>query len=92
MSTAVERIDLGSLMRAISARTGVEVLDRLYHGKTYPACFVGSQAVDWLNTTHQLSRHSAEILLNRLQGFNLIEHVTRDHPVRDGLFFYRFVT
>jgi hypothetical protein len=53
MSTAVERIDLGSLMRAISARTGVEVLDRLYHGKTYPACFVGSQAVDWLNTTHQ---------------------------------------
>jgi hypothetical protein len=92
MSTAVERLSLGTVMRSISSPEGVAVQDRLYHGKTYPACFVGSQAVDWLNTTHQLSRHDAEILLNRLHGLNLIEHVTKEHPVRDGMFFYRFVT
>jgi Domain found in Dishevelled, Egl-10, and Pleckstrin (DEP) len=91
VSTDVERINLGTVLRLLRAQTGVEVRDRLYHGKTYPACFVGSEAVDWLHKTQKLNRHDAETLLNRLHGFNLIEHVAQEHPVRDGLFFYRFV-
>lgn len=90
-STAVEGIDLGVLLRLVSSKAGVEVRDRLHHGKTYAQCFVGSEAVDWVHTTQKIARHDAEIALNRLHGFNLIEHVTHDHPVRDGLFFYRFV-
>jgi Domain found in Dishevelled, Egl-10, and Pleckstrin (DEP) len=92
VSTAVDRINPGALLRQLSSKAGVEVRDRLYHGKTYAQCFIGSEAVDWVHTTQKIARHDAEIALNRLHGFNLIEHVTREHPVRDGLFFYRFVT
>jgi Domain found in Dishevelled, Egl-10, and Pleckstrin (DEP) len=91
ISTAVERINPGVLLRLLSSKTGVEVRSRLYHGKTYADCFIGSDAVDWVHTTQKIARHEAEIALNRLHGFNLIEHVTHDHPVRDGMFFYRFV-
>jgi hypothetical protein len=89
--TAVERSDPGVLFTLLSSKAGVEVRDRLYHGKTYAQCFVGSEAVEWVKQSHKIARHEAEILLNRLHGFNLIEHVTREHPVRDGMFFYRFV-
>ncbi len=91
VSTAVERINPGVLLRLLSSKAGVAVRDRLYHGKTYAQCFIGSEAVDWVHTTQKVARHDAEITLNRLHGFNLIEHVTHDHPVRDGMFFYRFV-
>jgi Domain found in Dishevelled, Egl-10, and Pleckstrin (DEP) len=91
VSTAVERINLGALMRLLSSRAGVPVRDRLYHGKTYAQCFIGSEAVDWVAKSQKIATHEAEILLNRLHGFNLIEHVTHDHPVRNGMFFYRFV-
>ena len=51
---------------------------------------MGAQAVQWLAKRLKLRAHEAEILLNRLMRFGLIEHVTGDHPVRDGNFFYRF--
>jgi Domain found in Dishevelled, Egl-10, and Pleckstrin (DEP) len=91
VSTAVERMNPGALLHQLSGKNGVEVRDRLYHGKTYANCFIGSEAVDWVHTTHKMARHDAEIALNRLHGLNLIEHVTHDHPVRDGMFFYCFV-
>ncbi len=91
MSTAVDRTSPGALLRMLSSPMGVEVRDRLYHGKTYAQCFIGSEAVDWVSRSQKIARYQAEIALNRLHGFNLIEHVTHDHPVRDGLFFYRFV-
>ncbi len=91
VSTAAERMQPGELLRTLSAKTGVEVRDRLYHGKTYAQCFIGSEAVDWVKKSQKIAAFEAEILLNRLHGFNLIEHVTHDHPVRDGAFFYRFV-
>ncbi len=91
ISTTVERIPLDDAMHMLSSAQGVEVRDRLYHGKNYPASFIGSEAVDVLSSTYKLNRHDAEILLNRLHGFHLIEHVTQEHPVRDGFFFYHFV-
>ncbi len=91
LSTAVERVNLGVLLRVLSSKAGVTVRDRLYLGKTYEQCFVGSEAVDWVKKSQKIAAHEAETLLNRLYGFNLIAHVTHDHPVRDGLFFYRFV-
>jgi Domain found in Dishevelled, Egl-10, and Pleckstrin (DEP) len=91
VSTAVERMRPGVVLRALSASNGVQVRDRLYLGKSYANCFIGSEAVDWLKTQLKLSRHDAETLLNRLHGLDLIEHVTHEHPVRDGFFFYRFV-
>ena len=80
----------GSIFSLISAKSGVLVQDRSYHGTNYPACFVGAYAVDWLHSKLQISRLDAEIMLNRLYGFDLIEHVTHEHPVLDGMYFYRF--
>jgi Domain found in Dishevelled, Egl-10, and Pleckstrin (DEP) len=82
----------GAILRLLSARSGVMVRDRSYHGTTYTACFVGSHAVEWLHAKLELSRLDAEIMLNRLYGFDLIEHVTGEHPVQDGTYFYRFVS
>jgi hypothetical protein len=91
IASDVERLNLATAHRQLSSSQGVEVRDRLYRGKTYPACFVGTEAVDWVCNQFKLQRHHAETLLNRLHAFNLIEHVTREHVVKDGLFFYRFV-
>jgi hypothetical protein len=90
-STAVDRWNPGVVDRLLREPTGVAVADRKYLAKTYANCFVGSEAVSWVAGRFKLRRHEAEILLNRLHRLHLIEHVTRDHPVRDGNFFYRFV-
>ncbi len=91
VSSDVDRINLAATHRLLASSQGVQVRDRLYHGKTYPACFVGTDAVDWVCKQFKLRRHNAETLLNRLHAFNLIEHVKQEHVVKDGLFFYRFV-
>jgi hypothetical protein len=90
-SSAADRISPGALRNWLMAEGGVEVRDRLFHGKSYGRCFIGSEAVDWVSKFQKVARHDAETLLNRLFSFNLVEHVTREHPVRDGMFFYRFV-
>ncbi len=91
LSATTQTMSLGATLSLLSAKTGVVVRDRSYHGTNYPACFVGSHAVDWLHTKLTVSRLDAEIMLNRLYGFDLIEHVTGEHPVQDGMYFYRFV-
>ena len=71
----------------VALATGVAGTDRV---RTYPACFDGSEAVDALEVAFGPPRHACEMMLNRLHGYGLIEHVTQDHPVRNGNFFYRF--
>ena len=90
MASAVERWNLGAVYALVSQASGLDVKDRSYLGTTYAQCFVGAEAVQWLAKRLKLRAHEAEILLNRLMRFGLIEHVTGDHPVRDGNFFYRF--
>ena len=85
-----QRLSPGSIFSLITSKSGVLVQDRSYHGTNYPACFVGAYAMDWLHSKLQISRLDAEIMLNRLCGFDLIEHVTHEHPVLDGMYFYRF--
>ncbi|MFM7332195.1 MAG: DEP domain-containing protein [Brachymonas sp.] len=82
-------VQLGKFLGEL--RQSVPVQDRSYLGKVYPQCWVGSEAVDWLHAKKKLARHEAENLLNRLMSFGLIEHVLREHRVKDGKFFYRFV-
>lgn len=91
VSTAADRLHPGAVLQAMRAAGGLEVKDRSYHLRNYPACFVGTQAVEWLHSRYRIARHEAEIFLNRLNGYGLIRHVTDAHRVRDGDFFYRFV-
>ena len=81
-----------AVLKKLNAANGVVVRDRSYRVRNYPACFVGSEAVDVLQGAFGLPRHVCEMVLNRLHGYGLIEHVTLDHPVRDGNFFYRFTS
>ena len=90
-SSVADRLPLGKTLEALAQAGGVEVQDRSYHGKNYPQCFVGSEAVDWLSKQHKIRRHEAEIVLNRLLAFGLIAHVQKEHPVVDGFYFYRFI-
>lgn len=91
LASAVERWNLGAVYGLVTQpSSGIELKDRSYLGTTYAQCFVGAEAVQWLAKRLKLRAHEAEILLNRLMQFGLIEHVTGDHPVRDGNFFYRF--
>ena len=90
LSTSADLLSLESVLAVMASQGGVEVRDRSYLGKNYPACFVGSEAVSWIHQKYKLPRHSAEMLLNRLHGFGLLQHVTNEHQVRDDNFFYRF--
>lgn len=91
-SSALERFSPGDVHALLMQPGVVDVRDRSYLGRNYPACWVGAATVASLAGRLRIRPHEAEILLNRLMGFGLIEHVTRDHPVRDGNFYYRFVS
>jgi hypothetical protein len=74
----------------------VEVKDRRYRLKIYKDCFIGTDAVTCLhkilrNLDERYSRKHAEILgLTLCEKFNLFEHVTNDHRLKDDHFMYRF--
>jgi Domain found in Dishevelled, Egl-10, and Pleckstrin (DEP) len=91
LSESTQLMSPGATLSLLTSKTGVLIQDRNYHGTNYPDCFVGSHAVDWLHAKLKLSRLDAEIMLNRLYGFDLIEHVTREHIVLDDAYFYRFI-
>jgi Domain found in Dishevelled, Egl-10, and Pleckstrin (DEP) len=84
-------VRLGGLVTEMLSEAGLAIKDRNYLGTNYPACWVGSEAVDWLHNKKKLPRHEAENLLNRAMSFGLILHVTNEHRVKDGNYFYRFV-
>ena len=70
--------------------TGVGIQDRAYHGTTYPMCFVGSDAVEWLRERFKLSLNEALTVGKRLVDLRVFHHVTDAHGFRDGNYFYRF--
>ncbi|KAL3905641.1 MAG: hypothetical protein SGARI_004361, partial [Bacillariaceae sp.] len=71
---------------------GVKVKDRVYRLKTYPRCFVGCEAIDFLLQARlATSREDAVELGRRLMDeLKLFTHVTRGHSFEDGYLFYRF--
>ncbi len=91
ISSAADRLDMEAVFRLLKSQSGVDVRDRSYLGTTYTQCFIGSEAVSWVCGHYKISRPSAEAFLNRLWAFGLMEHVTREHKIQDGNFFYRFI-
>lgn len=90
VSPAADRLDPAVVWRGLHGDKGVEVADRSYLGKTYPDCWIGSDAVTRLCTQYPLARHDAWVVLHRLMQFGLLEHVAQARPFIDGAFFYRF--
>lgn len=71
----------------------LKVKDRRYRLKTYPKCFVGSEAVD-AAVKHGVSgsREEAVEALDQILHTGLLYHVTREHSFKDDKLFYRITT
>jgi len=92
LSDVLDGLDLDGISRDMRGPKGVPIGTRLYLGKSYENCFVGSEAADWLVARHGLTVGEAETAGQRLVDLGVMHHVTDEHGFVDGPFFYRFVT
>lgn len=73
-------------------RSRVVVKDRTYRLKTYKACFTGEDAVRALRTLDDCTTVDDALTVgNGLMAHGVFEHVLREHPLKNGPLFYRFV-
>jgi hypothetical protein len=68
------------------------VRNNRYHFRVYKETFVGSECVDYLVRSKFASSRPEAVELGRriASELNLFEHVTLDHELKDGFYFYRF--
>jgi len=78
------------LAEAMQGSGGVPVADRTWHGKPYRACFVASEAVDWLVARFGLRRPIALKACEFLWRTGRIHHVLRQAAFADDQLFFRF--
>jgi pyruvate/2-oxoglutarate dehydrogenase complex dihydrolipoamide dehydrogenase (E3) component len=85
------QFDVAELAEAL--RTGLAVADRTHRFKSYPRCFVGSEACAWM-VEHGIASDlsQAEIVGNVLLEHGVFHHVTRDHGFKNEYLFYRFTS
>jgi hypothetical protein len=67
----------------------LDIRDRTWLRQSYPACFVGSEAVDTLVRGYRLSREGSVEVGRALHAMGLLVHVAHDHDFEDGGYFYR---
>jgi len=73
----------------IRSPAGFSIIDRSSLGKTYPRCFVGSEAVEWMQAQgHTLNE--ALSMGQRLIELSMVHHVVDEHPFKNEKLFYRF--
>ena len=73
----------------IRSEAGFAVADRTHMGTKYGKCFVGSEAVDWI----QAQGHTVNEALSmgqRLFDLSLAHHVVDEHPFKNEKLYYRF--
>eukprot|EP01104_Vermistella_antarctica_P021599 TRINITY_DN988_c0_g1_i1.p1 TRINITY_DN988_c0_g1~~TRINITY_DN988_c0_g1_i1.p1 ORF type:complete len:672 (+),score=140.94 TRINITY_DN988_c0_g1_i1:183-2198(+) len=87
-----DQMDQVLLNHMQNSETGVIVKDRSWLLKSYSACFVGKEAVEWFVTNHYAEdREKGVALGNRLMtDKKAFSHVTNDHVFKDEKLFYRF--
>jgi Domain found in Dishevelled, Egl-10, and Pleckstrin (DEP) len=89
-SKKADSISLQTALQTLKTNEATLVKDRMYGSKTYPLCFVGSEAVDLLVNTFNLNRLDAYIVMQRLHNLRLFGHVLGEHGFEDGKLFYVF--
>jgi len=79
-------------MSMMQPETGLELADRSYLTTTFPSCFVGYDAVNWLLANMKLdNREKAAEYGQALMECGMIYHVTFSYPFVDKTgYFYRF--
>ncbi|MGK7877429.1 MAG: mechanosensitive ion channel domain-containing protein [Xenococcaceae cyanobacterium] len=82
--------EIEELVTVMRGEGGLEIKDRRYRLNVYPACFVGSEAVDWLVQKKTCTREEAIELGQILIERGIIHHVVDQHHFKDAYLFYRF--
>jgi Domain found in Dishevelled, Egl-10, and Pleckstrin (DEP) len=81
--------DLIDLARRLGRSGGVDIRDRSYHLRSFPECFVASEAVDWITQALKVTRADAQLLGRAMQDCGLIYHVAREQAFADAYLFFR---
>jgi len=83
-------VDPVALAERMRASDGVARAERRHGLHSYPDCFVGREASDWLAREIGGAREDAVLAGEALRGLGVFHHVVKEQPFRDGHFFYRF--
>lgn len=83
-------INLDELVKEMRGDHGLKIADRRYHLSFFPTCFVGSEALDWIEDTQGFQREEGLELGQILIERGIIHHVTDEHTFQDAYLFYRF--
>jgi hypothetical protein len=67
-------------------------MSRVYRLKTYPNCFLGDEAVQWLVSSGQATNPMEALAIgNAMIRAGFMQHVTGEHAFKDKPYFYRFL-
>lgn len=69
---------------------GLKIENHRYRLLTYDLCFVGTEAIEWMQNLYGISKAEAINLGQQLIDAKIIHHVTDEHDFKDGELFYRF--
>jgi Domain found in Dishevelled, Egl-10, and Pleckstrin (DEP) len=69
--------------------SGVKSVDRTHRFTTYPACLLGTEAVQWLRSQFQCSTANAVQTGQALLSMGLLHHVVHEHGFENAEFYYR---
>ena len=86
----LERLSLAHLLSHASGRGGFELRDRLYLGRTYRRCLVGSEAVEWMQRHYALDVEEALTAGQALMDLGVLAHVVDAHEFRNAALFYEW--
>jgi hypothetical protein len=86
----IATIDLEQLVAKMRNVGGLKIQDRRYLLTNYRLCFVGSEAVQWMIETLQISEAEALRLGQRLIDEKWFHHVVDEHSFKNENLFYRF--
>eukprot|EP00049_Salpingoeca_infusionum_P006878 m.112418 g.112418 ORF g.112418 m.112418 type:complete len:710 (-) comp13473_c0_seq5:419-2548(-) len=76
---------------AAAMRNVVDIRDRRYRFKTFPACFIGSEACEALVASQLVGTLEEAVKLgNTLLDGGFLVHAQRDHTFKNEPLFYRF--
>ena len=83
------RWDVEAFYALARSSSGFDVKDRSYRGTLHPRCFVGSEAVAWMQAQGRTVNEALSIG-QQLVDLSLIHHVHDEHPFKNENLFYRF--
>lgn len=85
-------IRISSLAQELQGSAGLKLVDRTWHFKLHPQCFLGSELVLWLLEYFEdvSSRDDAVTYGQTLMTRGLFRHVENRHGFLDGHYFYEF--